>query len=107
MPTVIFRHSDGVDDIFEVLEGENLMRGAIDGAVEGVVGECGGALACATCHCYVEQPWADLLPAISEAEHDMLECVAAPRQPSSRLACQIEMSQALSGIVVKVPEKQF
>ncbi|WP_434403884.1 2Fe-2S iron-sulfur cluster-binding protein [Sphingobium sp. DN12] len=87
--------------------GENLMRAALNEGLDGMVGECGGGLACATCHCYVEEDWADRLPAPAQTELDMLECTASERRPSSRLGCQIIASDALDGLVVHLPAAQY
>ena len=83
------------------------MRAALNEGLEGMVGECGGGLACATCHCYVEEDWADRLPAPAQTELDMLECTASERRPSSRLSCQIIASDALDGLVVHLPAAQY
>ena len=69
------------------------MQGATANGVDGILGECGGSLACATCHCYVDDLLAGVLPpALGRVELDMLENVAAERRPNSRLACQIKSS---------------
>ncbi|HEX5784289.1 MAG TPA: 2Fe-2S iron-sulfur cluster-binding protein [Burkholderiaceae bacterium] len=87
-------------------DGWNLMQGATANGVDGILGECGGSCACATCHCYVADDFlAKVLPA-SEAELAMLDNVAAERRPNSRLACQIKASPALEGLVVHLPETQ-
>jgi len=78
---------------------------ALDNAVPGILGDCGGSCSCATCHAYVDAHWADKLPAISETETFMLEGVPDPRE-NSRLCCQIKMQVALDGIVVQLPEVQ-
>ncbi len=83
------------------------MRAALNEGLDGMVGECGGGLACATCHCYVEEDWADRLPAPAQTELDMLECTASERRPSSRLGCQIIASDALDGLVVHLPAAQY
>jgi len=83
------------------------MRAALNEGLDGMVGECGGGLACATCHCYVEEDWADRLPAPAQTELDMLECTASERRPSSRLSCQIIASDALDGLVVHLPAAQY
>ena len=84
------------------------MHGAQYNGIEGIVGECGGGLACATCHCYVDAAWTERVggPA-SQDETDMLESTAAEIKPSSRLSCQIVMMPKLDGLVVHLPEAQF
>lgn len=107
MATVLFVEASGAEHRIDVPAGENLMRAALNEGLEGMVGECGGGLACATCHCYVEEDWADRLPAPAQTELDMLECTASERRPSSRLGCQIVVSDALDGLVVHLPAAQY
>lgn len=107
MPTVNYRSSGGTVMPVNVPAGENVMRGALYDGVEGMVGECGGALACATCHCYVAPEWLDRMPRISAEEEDMLACTAAERRPNSRLSCQIIMSDDLDGLAVDLPVRQY
>ena len=82
------------------------MQGAIVNGVEGILGECGGSCACATCHCYVDEARLGDLPPPSEAELDMLENVAAERRANSRLACQLKASPALASLILSLPETQ-
>ncbi|ATI82202.1 (2Fe-2S)-binding protein [Sphingobium yanoikuyae] len=107
MATVLFVEASGAEHRIDVPTGENLMRAALNEGLDGMVGECGGGLACATCHCYVEEDWADRLPAPAQTELDMLECTASERRPSSRLSCQIIASDALDGLVVHLPAAQY
>jgi len=107
MATVLFVEASGTEHRIDVPTGENLMRAALNEGLEGMVGECGGGLACATCHCYVEEDWADRLPAPAQTELDMLACTASERRPSSRLSCQIIASDALDGLVVHLPAAQY
>ncbi|MGA1808991.1 MULTISPECIES: 2Fe-2S iron-sulfur cluster-binding protein [Sphingobium] len=107
MATVLFVEASGAEHRIDVPTGENLMRAALNEGLDGMVGECGGGLACATCHCYVEEDWADRLPAPAQTELDMLECTASERRPSSRLGCQIVVSDALDGLVVHLPAAQY
>ena len=107
MATVLFVEASGAEHRIDVPTGENLMRAALNEGLDGMVGECGGGLACATCHCYVEEDWADRLPAPAQTELDMLECTTSERRPSSRLSCQIIASDALDGLVVHLPAAQY
>jgi len=107
MPQVTYIEHDGAQQAIDVPEGENVMRGALYNGVEGIVGECGGGLACATCHCYVDEAWVDRLEAPSEAELQMLESAASEVKPNSRLSCQIVMNETLDGLVVDLPERQY
>ncbi len=84
------------------------MRGALYNGVEGIIGECGGGLSCATCHCYVDAAWtARVGGPSSPAERELLDGAAAEVRPESRLSCQIAMTAHLDGLVVRLPEKQY
>jgi ferredoxin, 2Fe-2S len=108
MPTIIYISHDGQRTELDIAEGENVMHGALYNGVAGIVGECGGALACATCHCYIDEAWADRVgPPSSQAELDMLENTAAPVTQTSRLTCQITVTPELDGLIVHMPESQF
>ena len=108
MPKVSYVASDGSETMIDLPVGENVMRGALYNGIEGIVGECGGGLSCATCHCYVDERWTAAVggPA-SQAEEELLESAAAEVKPNSRLSCQIEMRDALDGLVVHLPETQY
>jgi 2Fe-2S ferredoxin len=90
----------------DVADGWSLMQAAISHGVDGIVGECGGSCACATCHCYVDPSRLGELPPPSEGELAMLANVSSERRPNSRLACQIKVSDALDGLVVTLPPTQ-
>ncbi|GAB4271621.1 MAG: 2Fe-2S iron-sulfur cluster-binding protein [Pararhodobacter sp.] len=94
---------DGREIVAEVPEGRNLMEAALAAGVPGVIGECGGTLSCATCHVHVEGPWAEAAGKPGDFEDAMLDATEAERTQASRLSCQIEMSAALDGIVLRVP----
>lgn len=108
MPKVAYIAFDGTETTVDVPVGENVMRGALYNGVEGIVGECGGGLSCATCHCYVDDAWtAKVGGPASQAEEELLESASAEVKPSSRLSCQIIMTEALDGLVVRLPESQY
>jgi ferredoxin, 2Fe-2S len=108
MPKVTYVAHDGAEQVADVPIGENVMRGALYNGVEGITGECGGALSCATCHCYVDEDWTAAVGGPSSQEElDMLECTAAEVKPNSRLSCQIEITGDLDGLVVHLPEHQY
>jgi ferredoxin, 2Fe-2S len=108
MPSVTYIEHGGASHTIDVPEGENVMHGAVYNGVEGIVGECGGGLACATCHCYVDEAWAGLVgEPTSQDEREMLESTAAEIKPTSRLSCQIVVGPALDGLVVHLPEQQY
>lgn len=104
MPKVTYRQPDGAERTIDVPIGWSLMEAAIQNNIDGIVAECGGGCACATCHVYVVDT-AKLLP-IADMEGDMLECTAAERQPNSRLSCQLKMSADMDGLVVLIPARQ-
>jgi 2Fe-2S ferredoxin len=83
------------------------MQAATGYGVPGIIAECGGSASCATCHVYIDADWAGRLPAPRPDELALLECTAAERGPTSRLACQIRLDASLQGLVVSVPERQY
>ena len=87
--------------------GQSLMHVATTANVDGIVAECGGMMTCATCHVYVREPHASLLPPAGQDELGMLEFVAAPRRPNSRLSCQIQLTPEIDGLTVDLPESQY
>jgi ferredoxin, 2Fe-2S len=92
---------------FTVKIGQSLMQGATHAGVEAIAADCGGSLTCATCHIYVDTAWADKLPAPSADELSMLEMTAEPRQPTSRLSCQVVATAAMDGMVIGLPQTQY
>jgi 2Fe-2S ferredoxin len=90
----------------ETKPGQSLMQAAVSANVHGIEAECGGLLTCATCHVYVREPFAERLPAPGSDELGMLEFTASPRQPNSRLSCQIDLTTALDGLTVDLPPTQ-
>jgi 2Fe-2S ferredoxin len=105
MLQVTFIEHDGTTHQVSAPHERTLMQIALDNAVPGILGDCGGSCSCATCHAYVDARWTEQLPARSETELFMLEGVPEPRE-NSRLCCQIKMQAALDGIVVRLPEEQ-
>jgi len=106
MPHVIYTHPTGERREVEVPIGQNLMLGAAAHGIDGIVGDCGGAMSCATCHVIVDEAFAALLPAPDDTESQMLDFTAAPREANSRLSCQIVMSVSLVGIAVRIADPQ-
>lgn len=98
---------DGTTTQVEVDEGESLMQAAITNDVNGIVGECGGSMMCATCHCYIDDAWLEAAGPRNDGEEDMLESATSEVRPQSRLSCQVKMSAELDGIVVRLPETQI
>ncbi|MBV1790739.1 2Fe-2S iron-sulfur cluster binding domain-containing protein [Marinobacterium sp. D7] len=106
MPKVVYVDFQGNRNELEVANGMTLMQGAVMNGLDGIEGECSGSCACATCHCYVDEAYLDKLPEMSENEDELLDGTASERLGSSRLSCQIRMTDDLDGIVVQLPEEQ-
>lgn len=106
MAKVTFKQSDGAEHTIEAKTGMTLMEAAKTNMVPGIEAECGGACACATCHVYVDAAWSEKTGKPSEMEEDMLDFAFDVRD-TSRLSCQIKISDELDGLLVEVPEKQF
>lgn len=106
MPKIIYVTRDGQRHEVEVESGYSVMEGAVNNNIEGIVAECGGACACATCHSYVDPEWLGRLPEMDDMEDSMLDA-AYERKENSRLTCQIEVSDALDGLVVHVGENEY
>ncbi|MTH79611.1 2Fe-2S iron-sulfur cluster-binding protein [Paracoccus aestuariivivens] len=107
MVKVTFIHSDGREETVDGRVGDSVMATALANDVEGIVGECGGSMMCATCHCYVDDGWSERSGDRMDGEEDMLDCAASELRPTSRLSCQIKLSEGLSGLVVYLPEAQL
>ncbi len=105
MPQITFIAHSGQRHTVEAEAGLSLMRAAIDHSVPGIDGDCGGQCACATCHVFITGHWADLTGARTQQEDEMLN-FAAELRDSSRLACQITVTEALEGLEVAMPEGQ-
>ena len=105
MPKITYITHDGVSHAIDADVGSTVMENAIRNSVPGIDAECGGALACATCHVYVDPAWVDATGSPSPMEEDMLD-FAYDVQPTSRLSCQIRVEPALDGLIVRVPERQ-
>lgn len=103
MPLIIWRDGTGAETRADIAVGTSLMEAALAAGVPGIHGDCGGALACATCHVVPEAPWAERLGPPGALEADMLDLVEGERHPASRLSCQIRMQEALAGLVLRVP----
>jgi 2Fe-2S ferredoxin len=106
MPKITYIEHNGTEHVVEAEIGQTVMETAIKNNIPGIEAECGGACACATCHIYVEKQWREATGEPDEMEEDMLDFAFDVRD-SSRLSCQIKVSEELDGLVVRVPEKQF
>lgn len=105
--TVFLDRPDGVRLTVAGREGRSLMRAAQAAGVDGIAADCGGVLSCATCHVMVASEWAARLPPPDADELAMLEMTAAPREPTSRLSCQIVLGADLEGLVARLPDTQY
>ncbi|MEO0614528.1 MAG: 2Fe-2S iron-sulfur cluster-binding protein [Pseudomonadota bacterium] len=105
MPKIIFVEQDGTRKEVEAEAGYTVMEVAVNNGVDGIVAECGGACACATCHSYVDEAWLDKLPEMDDMEDSMLDA-AYERKDTSRLTCQIEITDALDGLVINVADNE-
>ena len=105
MPKLTIIAFDGTQHELDVQNGSTVMENAVRNSVPGIEAECGGACACATCHVYVDEEWSAAVGAPEAMEEDMLD-FAYEVKPTSRLSCQIKMSDALDGLVIHVPERQ-
>ncbi len=105
MPKVTYIEHDGTRHDVDVPQGLSVMRGAVDNGIPGIDADCGGQCACATCHVFVDPEWFERTGARTEMEDSMLSFAAAT-QPTSRLSCQIEVTAALDGLVVRLPDAQ-
>jgi 2Fe-2S ferredoxin len=106
MPVIHYIEADGTKHVVETDVGVSVMQAAVDNGIDGILAECGGCCSCATCHCFVDEAWVGHLPEPDVMEKGLLKCVSEPR-PNSRLSCQIEITEQLDGLVVRLPESQF
>ena len=105
MAKITYIENSGEKHIVEVQKGLTVMEGAVANNVPGIDADCGGGMACATCHVYVKDEWFDKINKKTEGEDDMLDQAYEPKK-NSRLSCQIIVSDNLDGLVVDMPEKQ-
>ena len=105
MTKITYKDFKGNSKTIEVENGLSVMEGAIQNEISGIDADCGGAMACATCHVYVKEDWFDKINKKSEGEDDMLDQAYEPKK-NSRLSCQIIVSDDLDGLIVDMPEKQ-
>ena len=105
MPKITYNTHDNDTYTIEVQNGLTVMEGAVQNDVPGIDADCGGGMACATCHVYVKEDWFNRLPKKEDGEEDMLDMAFEPK-PNSRLSCQIIVSDDLDGLEVNIPSKQ-
>ena len=105
MPKIKYIEENGKEHEVEVPVGWSVMEGAVKHLIPGIDADCGGACACATCHVYVDPAWKAKMPPMSDMEETMLD-FAQDREASSRLSCQLKVTEELDGLVVRMPKSQ-
>ena len=105
MTKITYIENNGKTHVIEVANGLSVMEGAVQNDIPGIDADCGGSMACATCHVYVKEEWLDKLPNKEDGEEDMLDMAYEPNK-FSRLSCQLIVSDELDGLVVSMPDKQ-
>lgn len=107
MPKVVYVAPDGGRREVEAEKGDTVMHTALNNDVDGIVGECGGSLMCATCHVYVDEAYLETVGGRAPGEDMMLEGAASEVKSNSRLSCQITITDELDGLTVFLPETQY
>ena len=105
MPKITYKDNQGNSKTIEVDNGLSVMEGAIQNNIPGIDADCGGSMACATCHVYVEEKWLDKLSKAEDGEIDMIDMAFEPKK-NSRLSCQLIVTNELNGLKVTTPKKQ-
>ena len=105
MTKITYIENNGKEHTVDVQNGLTVMEGAVQNDIPGIDADCGGSMACATCHVYVKDDWYDKLDEKSEGEDDMIDQAYDPKK-NSRLSCQITVSDKMEGLIVHLPEKQ-
>ena len=105
MTKITYIDYQGESKTIEVENGLTVMEGALQNNIPGIDADCGGSMACATCHVYVDEKWLDKIPKAEDGEIDMIDMAFEPKK-NSRLSCQITVLEELDGITVKTPERQ-
>ena len=105
MTKIIYKDYQGNSKTINVDNGLSVMEGAIQNEIPGIDADCGGAMACATCHVYVKDEWFNKIPIAEDAEVDMIDMAYEPKK-NSRLSCQIIVNDELDGLEVTTLEKQ-
>lgn len=106
MPVINYVEFDGREHSVDVPTGVSLMQGALDNMIDGIVAECGGCCVCCTCHCIIDPAWAEAAGTAAADENELLEFLDT-REESSRLSCQVKVTEAMEGMVVRLPESQY
>ena len=106
MPLIFYKRHNG--DLYEadIPIGSTVMQGALDNGIDDILAECGGNQSCATCHCYVDEQWIDKTGVAEGREFEMVAATSYPKE-TSRLSCQITVTEAMEGLIVHLPESQY
>jgi len=105
MAKITYIEHTNKEHVVDVPNNMSIMEGAIQNNIPGIDADCGGSMACATCHVYVDEKWYEKIPLKDEGEQDMLDMAYEPNK-NSRLSCQIIVTENLDGLVVRLPSKQ-
>ena len=105
MPKITYIEHNGKSHTIEIANGLSVMEGAVQNNIPGIDADCGGSMACATCHVYVEEKWLNKLPRAEDGEIDMIDMAFEPKK-NSRLSCQLIVTDELDGLIVTTPSKQ-
>jgi len=107
MAKITYIEHNGTEHVIDVPAGMTVMEGARDNNVPGIDADCGGACACSTCHAYIDPAWVEKIPPKEAMEEDMLDFAWQPNPETSRLTCQIKVTEDMDGLIVRLPEKQI
>jgi ferredoxin, 2Fe-2S len=107
LPKIIYVDTSGVERAIDATAGDSVMATAVKNGVPGIIGECGGNASCATCHVWVREEFASLVGQPNDIEDDLLDLGVSERRSSSRLSCQIPVTEDLEGLTVDVPPEQY
>lgn len=105
MPLIFYVTHDGAVYEADVASGTTIMEGARANGIDGILAQCGGMMRCATCHCYIDEPWQAQIGAAQGAEAEMIAATNNPRH-NSRLSCQITVNDTMEGLIVHLPKSQ-
>ena len=105
MPKITYIEHNGKSHTIEIANGLSIMEGAVQNNIPGIDADCGGSMACATCHVYVKEEWFNKLPKAEDGEQDMIDMAFEPKK-NSRLSCQLIVTDELDGLIVTTPSKQ-
>ena len=106
MPAITYVEFDGSEYHVDVAVGNSVMEGALNNMSDGIVAECGGSCVCCTCHCMIDPEWSEVVGEANDEENELLEMLDV-REPTSRLSCQVQVTDEMDGMVVRLPKSQY